>query len=43
MWNNKKTGKMNRVFTMDIEGLIYEGYDDACKHHMELDEVFKSV
>ena len=43
MWNNKKTEKMNRVFTMDIEGLIYEGYNDACKHHMELDEVFKSV
>ena len=27
----------------NILKMIYEGYNDACKHHMELDEVFNSI
>ena len=42
MWNNKKTNTMNRIHNMDIEGLLSEGYNDACQHHHELDYYFEA-
>ncbi len=42
IWNNKKIDKFNRIYNMDIEVLINEGYDDAKKHKEELDNIFNN-
>lgn len=40
MWKNKKINSMSNIDCLDVKGLIYEGYNDACTHHKELDSVF---
>jgi hypothetical protein len=40
IWNNQKINSMSNIDCLDINGLLYEGYNDACIHHKELDEIF---
>ena len=40
MWKNKKIKSMSNIDCLDVEGLLYEGYNDACTHHKELDTIF---
>lgn len=38
MWNNKKINSINRIYNMNINLLLKEGYKDAFNHRYELDE-----
>ena len=40
IWNNKKINSMSNIDSLDINGLLHEGYNDACIHHKELDKIF---
>jgi hypothetical protein len=41
IWNNKLINDMNPIDNLDIKGLLYEGYNDACINHKELDNIFR--
>ena len=41
-WKNTKINDMNRIYNMDVQQLIYNGYNDAHRNRERLDECFNS-